>query len=322
MSSDEMQRLILKIIEKAKNGLQVEENKIELKNEWYNFDDKGNKKKVESEFLKDMTAIANCFGPEGYLIIGINEKTGETKNSPFRECGLRDLTEIRNLVVKNVDKPYDFEYQEVQIEDSIIGIFSIPPSIEKPHIIKYFISKKDKEIEQYIPIKKATGIFPSTRADIELMYYDRKNIAPEYDLDLIVYQPNFNFYRGTQALNGNFQLAFQNNGTKPIAIVKLTFTIVEFSSPECKGPIHIDINRYDDFIPGKNSLDSFSNNFLVIPSNSVKNILAYFDDQSILKSVPRLIYCLQYSGNSFIFHMVAKDIRGKIYQSQDYMHQN
>ena len=30
-------------------------------------------------------------------------------NSPFNRSGLRDITDIQNLIVKNVDKPFNFD---------------------------------------------------------------------------------------------------------------------------------------------------------------------------------------------------------------------
>ena len=130
-----------------------------MKSEWYDFTENENRKKIESEFSKDLTVIANTPGPTGHLIIGINEKTGDLKNSPFSDSGLRDISDLHKIIVKCVDRQFDFEYSEINYEEDsqpvIIGIFIIPPSIDD---LKNRLKKRRTESEKQISIRVNNAI--------------------------------------------------------------------------------------------------------------------------------------------------------------------
>ena len=58
-----------------------ERRKLEIKSKWYDLS--GDKKRDIEEFVRRLTAIANTYGPEGYLIFGVSERTGDIIKSPL-----------------------------------------------------------------------------------------------------------------------------------------------------------------------------------------------------------------------------------------------
>jgi hypothetical protein len=315
MDDFELSKLIEQIVFRLKNGEQVEENKLELKSVWYNFSDQGQRKKAESEFLKDICAIANTPGPTGYLIIGINEKNGQVKNSPFSECNLREITELRNLIVKKVDRPIDFEFKEIKIkvelEDIIFSVFMIPPSLEKPHIIGLYISSTDKETQNFIPVKKNTAIYPANRSDIEFMYYDRKNVEPEYAMDILTYNPLISLSGTRDDFNMSFQLCLQNYGRKPITIVKLDLIVLNKSSDKLFDEVIGSLYTYklDASINSKEYY--FTQNYIVVPSNNsiiLRPKFNFRDSNSLVSNY------LRNRKNNYSLALKAKDIFLKEYE--------
>ncbi len=107
---------ITDLVSQIKQGLKIEEDKLDLKREWYDL--KNNDSRDRDEFCKDIAAMANTTGPPGYIIIGVDEKSGSLLDSPFHKSGLDDKSRLRDIVVKRVDLPPRFDVKEVQVEDS------------------------------------------------------------------------------------------------------------------------------------------------------------------------------------------------------------
>jgi hypothetical protein len=320
MQKQELEKYINHIILRVRNTEQVEENKVELKSEWYNFLDSENKKQTESEFLKDLIAIANTAGPTGYLIIGINEKSGELKNSPFSECGVQDISYLQKLVVKSVDRPVDFEYMELNIADEtksfFIGVFIIPPSLDKPHIISYYLSKKGKEIINYIPVKKTTGIHPANRSDIELMYYDRKNIEPEYALNIKAYQPQLVINASNNELKIDFQICFQNYGRKPITIVEVFLRISEIIKEGLPNTLELQLVHYNLNFSSRSEKFYLPSKFIIIPGNSVETVYCRFQTYFSESIRGELVSYLRTTTNNYSLHIETTDLNEKKYYSE------
>lgn len=62
------------------------------------------------------------------------------------------------------------------------------------------------------------------------MYYDRKNIVPEYDIVSVYTTPLFGFGAGQLYMRTSF--AFENNGRRLVAIKRMSLD-VEFQNGEC-----------------------------------------------------------------------------------------
>lgn len=317
MQKQELKKFINQIILRVRIPEQIEENKLELKSEWYNFIDRNRKKQNESEFLKDLAAIANTTGPTGYLIIGINEKTGELKNSPISKCGFQDISYVQKLVVKAIDKPVDFEYLELTVKDnskkSIIAVFVIPPSLDKPHVIGSYLSKKGNEIINYIPVKKATNIYNANRSDIELMYYDRKNIEPEYALELKSYKPKLGISSSIAEVKINFQICFQNYGRKPIAIVECALKVSDITHVGLPTTLQLKLEAYNLNFSSRSDEFHLSSRYIVIPGNSVETIYCHFQTNFSDNLRGELVQYLRSSKNNYQLNVEATDLNGKKY---------
>src|SRR5690606_23865125 len=121
---------------------------------------------------------------------------------------------------------------DVEIDDNPLSVIHIPPSIDKPHVIRlYQTFEKDgnlkKEEEHKMFVKKGSRAFPASRYDIELMYYDRKNIIPEYNLHLSYFDSTCGFnIRYNQGIVFSFYPTIENTGLRPVAISRLLTNIL------------------------------------------------------------------------------------------------
>ncbi|MDD8018872.1 MAG: ATP-binding protein [Bacteroidota bacterium] len=314
MDQDSLTKLLAHATVRLKNGEQVEESKLELKRQWPHFKStsKDSLKVIQSEFLKDLVALANKPGPEGYLVFGIDGKTGEVFDSQFKQSGLKDIVELRQLVVKYVDLPVDFELIELQMIGKTISVLIVPPSVNKPHFITHYVTSKGIQIDNFIPIRKTTAVFPATRSDVELMYYDRKNVEPEYALNIFTYNPHISVNGSQGVISVDFQMVFENYGRKPIVIVKSTMTID--AAPEAGIPrdVVLSLTRYSEH--SVQDRESFlSNRFLTVPSNQVATLMVKYQD-NIADDQLRPI---REHGN-FLFSIIVQDSHGNKYHSKKF----
>lgn len=199
-----------------------EKRKLEFKREWY---DLTNANRIE-EFCKDVAAMANTPGPDGFIVIGLGED-GTLTNSPILNCGLADASQITNIIIKRVRPSIQFEIHTITLEEEgnkVISVIKIPPSLDKPHVIG-----KYKNHQNYIPIRNGVQVSPANHADLEYMFYDRKNIVPDYALGFLPIHgiPGAGSKRkGTDTilvLTSRFIL--QNTGRNPIAIISANLFI-------------------------------------------------------------------------------------------------
>lgn len=305
---DEILKLIERISTRLSSNQQIEEDKIELKRQWYDLKEL----KDLNEFLKDIVSIVNTPGLTGHLIIGI-DKNGKYYDAPFIKSGLRDQSDLHKLFVKYVDLPFHLKLYENTVTDTdgekTISVIEIPPSIEKPHFIRRYTTKNGYDIENYIPIRKTTGIFPANRADVEFMYYDRKNIEPDYALSITSYKPRpaINYLDDRIAIE--YQLAFQNYGRRPIAIVNSTMLIPAVPNSGVINDIKLNLLRYAESSV-QQSPSYLSSRYLKVGSNEVETLMVYFqgpNDKTLLQPL-RALKCLK-------FYVSAVDTNGNIYQS-------
>lgn len=217
------------ILELSRGLFQLQESekrKLEFKRQWYDLS--GNNPRDTEEFCKDMTAMANTPGPDGFIVIGLDETNGQLTNSPISVSGLSD-TQITNLIIKRIRPSIQFEIDTIAIpedQNKVITVIKIPPSLEKPHVmgeyLKFDGSSIKNRIQNFIPIRNGTQIFPANHADLEYMFYDRKNVIPDYRLEFLQIQNAvaFNVVNagGYNCLTCGIRFIVQNIGRYPVAI--------------------------------------------------------------------------------------------------------
>ena len=202
-------------------GQEVENPKVDLKKSWYNLKSKPSL----NEFLKDTSSIANTFGPDGFIILGIDEKEKKQYDANFNDSGLKDSNELIGIINKRIDRAFDINYYEELINNKKIGILHIPPSLDKPHVIKnYQTFHKDGKIKSEenhrIFVRSGTSTRFATKYDFELMVYDRKNIHPDYIIEVYLNEITFREIDQNKISAGGI-INIENIGKRPISISDL-----------------------------------------------------------------------------------------------------
>ena len=134
MSLEEITAIIRTLIQQSIAGQEIESPKIDFKESWYDL----HSLKGINEFMKDTSSIANTFGPDGFIIIGYNEKKKVFKEIKFSDSRLRDTSEIHPLLSKHLNDAFDLTLYSIEIESHGIHVLHIPPSLNKPHVIKNY----------------------------------------------------------------------------------------------------------------------------------------------------------------------------------------
>lgn len=307
--ADNLSILIERILSRLSSGENVEEDKLEVKREWHNL----RELKDLNEFLKDIVAIANTPGLTGYLVIGI-DKNGALYDSPFSKSSLRDHSDIHNLLVKHVDLPFRIQIHEIPWakdgKEITLTVLEIPPSIEKPHFIRNYVSKSDIERANYIPIRKTNGVFPATRSDVEFMYYDRKNVEPDFLLSITSHKPRLSVNVENNQTRIDFQLAFQNSGRRPIALAESFMTILEAPEIGIQKDFVLKLEWYAEH--GIQDQRSYiQNRYVKIPSNQIESLMVTYlgNCDSVFGRTLR-------EARGFLFRITATDTNGNSYQSE------
>jgi hypothetical protein len=314
-SEDELKKLVEDLHLKAKAGLKPEGIKTELKGSWYNMDksqDVNDTRLNVSKFLNAVTALANTYGPTGYLVIGIDETNGVITDSPFVKSGLKDKSDLYGLIVRNVDKPIRYENYEIETEidgtKKTITVIVIPPSLDKPHVIGVHYGRAGQETKNYIPVKKDTGTFPASRTDIDLMYYDNQNIVPEYAINLRTYKGSeIQIKPAGASVSVDIPVIFENFGRKPMVLVKCVFVITEIDGKELATELKLELGAYSQS-DNTNIRSEIVKRPIIVPSNEVAAYICHFF------SWKKIIYDDVKSGK-FKGYFVVEDVFGNEYES-------
>ena len=200
-------------LQQSLDGQTMENPKFDFKLEWPDLtSDEG-----KNRFVKLTSAIANTFGPDGFVIYGFDERKKVFKESVFADCKLRDSSDLPSLIAKRVDPLFPIHHYDISILDKKLSIIHVPPSIDKPHVIKSLVVDGKEELNR-IFVRRSTGTFIANRHEIELMYYDRKNIEPEYSL-LASFKPNQTRPSMQDGeIEVTIQASLENIGRRPMSI--------------------------------------------------------------------------------------------------------
>jgi len=149
-------------------------------------------KRSKAEFAKDVMAIANTPGGDGYLIIGL-DNVGENPaaSSLDRVVGFQAERGADQFHIQMIDALSDFctrvpavEYDELLVPDSnkMIGVVTIKRSDKRPHS---FSKDCESGKQNQIPIRRGTKTFPQASVDeIQGMMAQTKGYEPTIVISL------------------------------------------------------------------------------------------------------------------------------------------
>ena len=177
MDIERIQHIVHEHIEQSLMDIDKESLKFDFKYEWYPL----NSLKGINEYLKDVTAMANTYGLDGFIVIGFDERRKQFKPAKFDDSGLKDTNELNKIIIKRVSHLFEFNSYDLIINGSALSVLHIPPAWEKPFFIRNYQTfdkqnKIKKEYHQKVFVRKNTGTFAASKYDIDLMYYDRKTL--------------------------------------------------------------------------------------------------------------------------------------------------
>lgn len=211
------------------NNTNLEVNKIEFKRHWYKLKERGND---FNEFLKDTTAIVNSYGGEdAFIIIGVDGTTKQLFDTDINDSGYDDSSKINDLIKGKTDAPIRFDIDYVNIDGKRLSVIHLFPSTEKPHLIIEY-KKADKIYKNAIFIRSGSGTDHASKADIDRMYSERRNIIVQKSIEVSI---NLNDLKLKGAgnvdlgkigkINLNHIFTIENTGFRPVAIALVTVTI-------------------------------------------------------------------------------------------------
>lgn len=306
MNREQIKHKVESYIQKSIDGLEIESPKVDFKRQWYNLKDR----KGKNEFIKDVSAIANTFGLDGFIIIGFDEKTKGFHSTRFNDSNLRDSSDITNLIASKCSDLFDVNTYDFSINEGSISVIHIPPTLVKPIVVlKHETYAKDGNIKNHpnkIFVRKNTVVKDAAKYDIELMYYDRKNIIPDYELSTTVNDYKFNLSRSSlKSFFVEINLTITNSGRKPVAIKDITGRLILFNGEEIDFGRATKIIRRTKTINFAGNLNSHNS---IVKSNDIlndefdmelddsKGVLNMFD-KSDLKNQIKKIYIQYYLSN-------------------------
>lgn len=165
------EKTLVSIIEKVKNGFDVERTNIDLKRQWWHFE------KVDEyeEFLKDICAMANTQSSNSYIVLGVDE-SGVVFDAPIPD----DEANIQSRHKDAIEPRIKLMVNEYLIEGKTISVITIPHSANRPHMIK-----KYKDQRFWIPIRFGSSTLTASRSDLDEMYNERdKTHTPQLKIRL------------------------------------------------------------------------------------------------------------------------------------------
>jgi hypothetical protein len=213
---------ILQSLEGAKG---IENNKFDFKREWYSNSMKDSD--AQSKFLVDVTAIANSYGwADGFLVIGYDDTNKEFHSSPFIASGLKDSYEVIGMIKKKIDHPFNVQiidhiYQGPDGTKNNITIVHIPPTLDKPHVIRMH-KTATIEYPNEIFIRVGSTNERASKHDLDLMYAEKENVQIDRkaycsisrQLTSFTIRDQFTFSLATY-------LTIENGGFRPLAIQEI-----------------------------------------------------------------------------------------------------
>ena len=89
--------------------------------------------KGKLDFCKDVSAMANTYGGTGYLLIGVEDKSGAVIGIDPQSF---DTARMQQVVNSRCQPHIDFSARVVDYQGKTVGLITIPESTRKPHRIR------------------------------------------------------------------------------------------------------------------------------------------------------------------------------------------
>lgn len=228
----------------AAAGGSVEEIKLDLKKEWYKLrDDAGKKNELEiSEFLKDVSAIANSYGGgDGYIIIGVKELKGnkgvEFFESNLTDSGYDDESDFINLLKSRIDKVFNIQILDhtftIDEAERKVSIVYIPPSISKPHVVVEYRNRNNQVFKNEVFIRIGGTNEIASKADFDRMYLERPTIQTESEIELNIQLRDLKF-RVNESHNFHNMYSVQCIFPYGVSLENLGYRLITFNKVEIK----------------------------------------------------------------------------------------
>jgi len=217
----DIENIVSSYIQQSLAGLSKEHYKFDFKKEWYDLTTEDG----IMEFLKDTTSIVNTVGPDGFIVIGFDDESKTFHEAKFTDSNIDDTSKIADLINKKVDRLFPINVFDITIDGNKLSIIHLPPSLDKPHVIRIY-RKNENERHHQIFVRHGTKTRVAGKYDLDLMYYDRKNIIPDFEVHCHCMQDEILLYSET---NGRIYLrapcVIENTGRRPIAIRSMRLSI-------------------------------------------------------------------------------------------------
>ncbi len=208
----------------------LETNKFEFKRQWYNLKDV----KEKSEFFRDSTAVINSYGgDDGFIVIGIDDKTKELFDTKIEDSGFKDQSSIRDIVDTNIDKPFRFDVDYVEVNGKRLSVVHLFPSTDKPHVILKYQDKNGKEFSNEIFLRSGSGKVVASKGDLDRMYIERNTILvdrmAEVSINLNKFTVAGSTYQGESVHSIERLVTIENRGIRILPIYRI---MLRFVTPE------------------------------------------------------------------------------------------
>lgn len=241
LSELEMRNKVRFLINQHQLGLETESNKVEFKSKWFNLKDKIG----ISSFMKSISAIANTYGLEGFLIFGYDESTKKLHETNFTMCGLDDKSKILDIMTRNLSDIIPINIIDDKLNGISYSFVHIPPTNKKPIIIKNYQTKDKKgnikDNQHRVFVRTASGTRYAQKFDFDLMNYDNSNIKTEFDLEI----DYLNWHIESNPTSIKILMEVENIGLRPLIIGSSSIVFEDDSESVQFNASYIKVNEED-----------------------------------------------------------------------------
>jgi hypothetical protein len=231
-------------------------------------------------------------------------------DAPFKNCKLKDESDLNNLIVGNVSKPFSVDVIPIAVKDDkqtrIVSIIRVPRSTNKPHILDQYIRGSHK-YPHFTPVKHGGSIRAASRAEFDQMYFDNQLSIPEYAIDIQIAKNNrVDINPGAASHFVSLPIVFENYGRKPVVIVAGLLRLTDTETTDI-----VQTFSFSGYNPqSSNPLQNFdiSSNPIAVQSNfSLPLFCRFYASSNEIKS--------HFGGKNYNYFIECEDVIGNTYKS-------